>query len=436
MRSFSKGFSLVEMAIVLVILSVIGGTLLKIIPVVTNTDLQKQNDMRIEEINTAIVSFVNQNGFLPCPANILTAPNTSAFGTAGDCTTGGSDIQIGATTYFVRYGMVPVRALGLPDSYAFDPWGYRYEMSAIRNLATTSANFNAFLSAFPATGLTQALTIQDGSGNTVSPASSSSPAINNAVVYVIRSAGVNNNGAVPFQGAVSLPTCPASGLLDAENCSQNNTFRDTFFSTANSNYFDDYLTWKTYNQIRIDAGLAGSASSGTVTINADAAKMVFRYDGSATVNNTLGIASITGIATNTWVSRSYNITEANFSSNPVTLTSPSTGQFTLSSGKYIISAKAYFRNNLTTNIALRIFNITDNTAVNNPDVLSILSNSDNYIETTGYVDITSAKTFRVEQAFTVINGNTRFANNFAVGPGSAPSTSQRVYFAITITRLQ
>lgn len=435
MYCFKKGFSLVEIAIVLVIISVIGGTLLKIIPVVTNSDLKNQNSARIEEINSAIISFVSQNGYLPCPADILTAPNTPNFGILGDCATGASDVQIGSTIYYVRYGMVPVRALGLPDSFAFDPWGYRYEMATIRNLATSSTNFNAFLSAFPATGLTQALTIQDGSGNTLSPSSSSSPAVNNAVVYVIRSAGENNNGAVPFQGAVSLPTCPVSGLLDAENCSHNNTFRDTFFSTASSNYFDDYLIWKTYNQIRIDAGFTGSAASGAI-VTADAAKMVYRYDGLSTVNNTLGIASISGIATNTWVSRVYNITEANFSSNPITLTSPANGQFTLSSGKYLINAKAYFRNNSATNIALRIFNVTDNIALTNPDVTSVSSNTDNYIETAGYADITSSKTFRVEQAFTNINADTRFVNNYSVGPGSVTAASQQVYFTIVITRLQ
>ena len=436
MRRFIKAFSLLEIAIVLVIVSVVGGALLKIIPVVTNSDLEKQNKTKIEEINLAIKTFVALNAHLPCPADILSPPSTSDFGISGNCATGVSDVQIGTTEYYVRYGMVPVRALGLPDSYAFDPWGYRYEMAALRELAISSKNFNSFQTDFPATGLDQAIIIQDSSGNSVSPPSTSEPSVNNAVVYVIRSAGVNNNGAVPFEGAVSLPSCPASSLLDDENCSQNNTFRDTFFSTASSNYFDDYIAWKTYNQIRIEAGLFNSAASNSMP-NIDAARMLYRYDGISAVNNTLGISSINGVSANTWVARSYNISEANFSSRPIVLSSPETGEFTLTSGKYLITAQAYFRNDTTTNVALRIFNVTDNSAVNNnPNVLSYNPNTDNYIETQGYVNINTTKTFRIEQTFSAINANTRFSNNYAVGPGLPPSTSQRAYFSITVTRLQ
>ncbi len=118
-----RGFNLVEMAIVVVIVGVFLGGLM--VPLTAQFELRQRDetDQTIEEIHEALVGFAARTGRLPCPAtatsNGLAAPNAATTA----CTT--------------WHGFVPARTLGLNlnldgDSLPSDPWlgPYRYSVSS------------------------------------------------------------------------------------------------------------------------------------------------------------------------------------------------------------------------------------------------------------------------------------------------------------------
>ncbi len=112
------GFTLVEIAFVLVIVSILLGYTVALFPRQQELKQYRAVEKQMDEIIAAIVGFAQVNGRLPCPA----LPASLGFeddGGTDDCTSYG--------------GFVPVGTLGITgslnqDSLLLDPWGspYRY----------------------------------------------------------------------------------------------------------------------------------------------------------------------------------------------------------------------------------------------------------------------------------------------------------------------
>lgn len=114
----SRGFTLVEMAVVV---TIIGIVLMTVFPALTAT--RKANRLALTHSNlrslmTATAAFVQANGCLPCPAvpggtgtrfGHLGYPSTTTV--CGDCSASPA-------------GLAPFVALGLPASVARDGWGH------------------------------------------------------------------------------------------------------------------------------------------------------------------------------------------------------------------------------------------------------------------------------------------------------------------------
>lgn len=126
MNERGRGFSLVELAIVLVAASLLATSLLA--PLSAQIDAQRTAETRrtLTEVRDALLGFAITNGRLPCPAK-ADATGAEAGGGAGACTSGGSGIAA---------GFVPAVGLGLSPSdgqgYLLDAWGerLRYAVSA------------------------------------------------------------------------------------------------------------------------------------------------------------------------------------------------------------------------------------------------------------------------------------------------------------------
>jgi len=113
-----SGFTLVEIAIVLLIIGVLLGYTVALFPVQQDLKKYREVEQEMDQIIGAIVGFAQVNGRLPCPA-IPTSAGAEDDGGTPNCNNYG--------------GFVPVNALGLTgrlnaDSLMLDPWGnpYRY----------------------------------------------------------------------------------------------------------------------------------------------------------------------------------------------------------------------------------------------------------------------------------------------------------------------
>lgn len=112
------GFTLIEIAIVLLIVTILLGYTVALFPRQQELKQYRAVDREMDEIIAAIVGFAQVNGRLPCPA----IPNSAGAEDGG----GGADCNNFG-------GFVPVNTLGFAgrlnaDSLLLDPWGnpYRY----------------------------------------------------------------------------------------------------------------------------------------------------------------------------------------------------------------------------------------------------------------------------------------------------------------------
>lgn len=131
----TSGFSLIEMAVVLLIVSALLGGLLISIGTTSEINNRNSTEAMLQDIVDALYGFAQANDRLPCPATAA-SNGFSAPAAAGACSGGA-----------VSVGFVPSGTLGLSgpldgNNLLSDPWGnpYRYVVSNSAANAFTSAN--------------------------------------------------------------------------------------------------------------------------------------------------------------------------------------------------------------------------------------------------------------------------------------------------------
>lgn len=132
-------FSLLELSIVLGIIALIAGAGMTMATGALKTADRITTQERLATIKIALDSYAKASGYLPCPFNRTLSPSNAGFGvedrSGGNCNNAAAGVTappgliLANNTWF---GGVPVRALGLPDSYAADAWGNKltYAVSA------------------------------------------------------------------------------------------------------------------------------------------------------------------------------------------------------------------------------------------------------------------------------------------------------------------
>lgn len=206
-----KGFTLIESAIVIMILSFV---LIPLFHFLNEQETQRQeyqSERKKERIIAALDQYFKINKRYPCPSGNV-GVYTATFGQEGACGAG-----------VVSSGLLPVGALELPWEYAANNRGYRYLYTVTRAL-TTGPSGNG------------AITIQDASG--------SSFATN--VHYVVVDSGNDGKGARSIFGANGPALCGTTAL-DSENCNGDSTFVDAPISIVadinNGSYYDDTVMY-------------------------------------------------------------------------------------------------------------------------------------------------------------------------------------------------
>jgi len=289
MKIHKKGYSLVELSIVVIILSVLVSGGLSIITGSANNSKIRITRERMNEVYKAMGNYLLANGALPCPASILEIKSSSStYGTAG--TTVGV-CNVGAGVYAgsaglsanLVYGMVPVQTLGLSADMAEDAFGNKFTYIVSKgftdpNLTITTSGFGSI---FPATGFTVPtagfITIRENIGG-------SFQVNTNDAIFAIISHGGNKTGG--FGVNVSNPTQVVSPIDADEQNNYATTFSGSSNGTAvfyntnnylslsaiNSDTFDDIILYKARNSMVSDFDalslIACPATSGS-TVGAD-----------------------------------------------------------------------------------------------------------------------------------------------------------------------
>ena len=255
------GFSLAELAIVLLIVGFLLGGMLTVFS--AQMEQRKWNDTksRLEAARDAILGYAIAHGRLPCPANSASAGAEvrQASGTyINNCGALGHDPATHPHDYYggvvagVTYGLLPAVTLGYQpvdaQGFALDAWGNRIGYALSSTFAVSSPHTTNYTdaSALKTSGVSflpgdlvvcaSATGISSGPGT---PRCNSAPSVTNqnTVVAVLYSPGKNGPGQVA-RGADEAANVNPIGANDAVFVSHTPTPPG-----AANGEFDDQLLW-------------------------------------------------------------------------------------------------------------------------------------------------------------------------------------------------
>lgn len=227
--SFHKGFSLLEMAVVLVILGFIIGAMLLPLQAQRDQVFQTQTENILQNARTALIGYAQVNGRLPCPATVGS---------------NGIEDPVGGTNCTSQLGYLPAATLGIQpvdsDGFAIDGWNNPI-MYAVDQSGAGTADFttNGEINTVGITSLAPALRVCLSSTGITSTACSggteSNYAINNAVavIYSLGATASAGSGGADENANPDVPADPDSVFVSHEATA----------SGATGGEFDHLVVW-------------------------------------------------------------------------------------------------------------------------------------------------------------------------------------------------
>jgi prepilin-type N-terminal cleavage/methylation domain-containing protein len=218
----ARGFTLIEMAIVLVVIGlVVGGGLAAVGPVITSTKIT-ETKAKLDTLEAALTLYAIQYSCLPCPA-ALNGDGTAQFVTpASGC---------GASCTSDR-GVVPWQTLGLSRADGSDAFGTRISYEVTPALVVAGS--------------------MNRSGTTYTPLgtvdinTAAGAVITTAAAYVLVSHGPNRHYGYG-EDTGTIITAPAGGSTvedDNQATADDDYIQDDFSMAPGATYFDDIVRWR------------------------------------------------------------------------------------------------------------------------------------------------------------------------------------------------
>lgn len=253
MKAQKRGFTLLEMSIVITIIAVLaGGGVAVFIVSLQRYQLQDTYD-KLHALQDALFQYRIAFNRLPCPGDVTLSPDDQNFGieaeNKGTCD-GSPSSNFSITSAGVEdpyMGMVPTKTLRLPDDYAFDGWGRRIMYAVSGNMTED----NAFTT-INANDTTDRVTVNDASGNPKTT----------VAAYVLISFGANGHGGYPRVGGTARVNAASINADELENCDCDSNALATGFDKifvqrdpsqaflVSRDVFDDVLVYDTRNGLR------------------------------------------------------------------------------------------------------------------------------------------------------------------------------------------
>ena len=240
-KLYSEGYTLVELAIVLIIIGLLLGGLF--VPLSAQTDYKafSETNVTLDEARNALLGYAIANGRLPCPATAVSNGLEDPVGT-GVCTAKiGTDFAVGYLPA-ATLGVSPIDKVG----FGVDGWGreagnrIRYAISTktingITNPFTTTSGMKNATIGFMAS--TTPLLVVCSAAPTGTTCGGSQ--LSNSVVFLVYSVGKNSGtGGAGNEAANPNPNSAdtdSNGVPDADD--------GIFVSREQESVFDDMLQW-------------------------------------------------------------------------------------------------------------------------------------------------------------------------------------------------
>lgn len=273
-RPRGAGFTLIEIAVVIVVLSLLLAMMAGIGTAMVGQQRREATRQRLAGVETALALFASQNLRLPCPADgrLDGAGGNANLGLerpvgGGTCAVAGADTQ--------THGVVPWRTLGLSEQDVTDGWGNRLTYRVSRDFVTapsinltycdpggtkatpetlgspggycdstcTAATFATNCTKPSAVTAGRGLTIRNLAG--VATMDPTLTPVSTGAAYVVISHGENGEGAYNNQGVSQAGAGTSSGTEEAKNAANlalASYYLDDFPSyVAGTGHFDDFL---------------------------------------------------------------------------------------------------------------------------------------------------------------------------------------------------
>lgn len=229
-----KAYSLIELSIVIVIMSIIISSGLSLATSSSNNTRIQLTKERMNVVYKAIGAYLINHRSLPCPAPINASRSSDtnygdSSGVDGTCTTAG---VLTRGTGLV-YGMIPTQDLGLDSSFAEDGFGSKFTY-VVAQAFTNPDLATGFATATP-TGI---ITVKDK----IDP--STEQITTSDAIFVLISHGVNKFGAYSNNSATA--NAASSDLEEQSNYGNTNIF---YANSNTSDIFDDILLFKNRDDI-------------------------------------------------------------------------------------------------------------------------------------------------------------------------------------------
>lgn len=281
-----RGFTLLEMAMVLAIIGLIMGAAISATTALTNSSRISTTKSKENSIKTALINFIATNGRLPCPADptpsVLSGASagTEAITAGGVCNAAGLFYN---TTYgSVVTGVVPWVSLGFTQDGATDGYNqlftYQVTLSATTTVPVTSvtvtgqrtiSGLRGDISIFSATTPVAATSLAV-LGNQINYCTPATFSVNPcAAVAVIVSHGADLSGAFTVSGQ-TLPTTAD----ELENANKDSYFVTHDFALNAANPFDDILLPLSVNDLLSPLITNGSLQNYNAVINSNIATIM------------------------------------------------------------------------------------------------------------------------------------------------------------------
>jgi prepilin-type N-terminal cleavage/methylation domain-containing protein len=264
-----RGFTLVELAVVMTIVVLLLGSLLYTLSAQTDQRNVDETRRRLDQARELLLSYAVVNGRLPCPARCANWPNctTTAAETrdaAGNCTSGGiDDYYGGALAGGAMGGLLPALTIGAqnvdPSGFAVDAWGNRIRYAVAQNntgctvtppantrLYTHQGNLKTYGVACQPNDL---LVCKSATGATATTCGGAANQImsQSLVVAIVFSTG--KNGSVPNAGGVDEATNVKTNALLAPLVNPVFVVHALTDNRFPNGEFDDQMTWITVGEL-------------------------------------------------------------------------------------------------------------------------------------------------------------------------------------------